>query len=254
MTNQEHSDIEEGAYVPIYQRRVLAFIDVLGWSDLVQKSVVQREELEKLNLAKNYLSFLSKASSSRKEFFSKFKRSVPTIIDATHFSDTLVISCPINSAATLSFISGIQQVCEGLLLSGRYTRGAIVVGELYHHDNIIFGPALIEAYRLEKNVAKYPRIIVQPEAIPFIDWPVDIGEGNVTHFRNLREDKDGLSYVDILGFVGGHKCEPRRKRGFEEKILDQLRSRLVEDARDLGRVAKHNWMLRYIEEVLQECA
>ena len=35
-----------------------------------------------------------------------------------------------------------------------------MVGKLHHDANRIFGPALIEAYHLEKDVAKYPRIIL----------------------------------------------------------------------------------------------
>lgn len=48
-----------------------------------------------------------------------------------------------------------------LLQLGFLTRGGITIGPVHHRDNIIFGPALIEAVALEKE-AHYPRIAEPP--------------------------------------------------------------------------------------------
>jgi hypothetical protein len=48
-----------------------------------------------------------------------------------------------------------------------WVRGAIVKGPLYCGKSEIFGPALIEAYKLEENLAKYPKI--RPEDLGCID-------------------------------------------------------------------------------------
>ena len=36
-------------------------------------------------------------------------------------------------------------------------------GPLYHDDHIVFGDALVQAYRLESQIARYPRVIVPSE-------------------------------------------------------------------------------------------
>ena len=76
------------------------------------------------------------------------------------------------------------------LLQGHYTRGAVVVGKLYHFGGTVLGPALIEAYNLEK-VAKYPRVIVTPTA----RYHSMQNQGAPT---DIREDFDGIGYVHIL--------------------------------------------------------
>jgi len=53
-------------------------------------------------------------------------------------------------------------LCLDLLRQGVLTRGGITKGLLYHSSNIAFGPALIEAYRLESEVAVYPRVVLDP--------------------------------------------------------------------------------------------
>ena len=44
-------------------------------------------------------------------------------------------------------------------------RGAIVLGDIYAQGDIIFGPGLTQAYLLEENSAKYPRILITKETL-----------------------------------------------------------------------------------------
>jgi hypothetical protein len=55
----------------------------------------------------------------------------------------------LQSAAALS-VKVLQQ--------GFLTRDGVTVGQMYHNDNVVFGPALIEAVALEKE-AHYPRLL-----------------------------------------------------------------------------------------------
>ncbi len=82
--------------------------------------------------------------------------------------------------------AGLKLIVD-LLHLGFLTRGAIVVGELYHRDNVILGPALLEAHKIESKEAFYPRIIVSQEVLE------ELGE--------LDEDRepDGLVINDGCG-------------------------------------------------------
>lgn len=239
-------------HAPRYEQRLVAFVDVLGWSSLVRRSVEHPEEIAGLNIASSYLSFVPQGTAKMREFFAKHDVEDPIRIDATHFSDSLVLSCPLKTPATNSLMSQLQLTCMSLLYSGRYTRGAVVVGLIYHRENVLFGPALLEAVRIEREVAKYPRIVVAPEALPFVDPKVIVEKTKETRFRNVRLDQDGLHFVDILGFGAGRKDEPRRLSGGEDRLVETTKERLNRDEGDLNRYAKHMWMLKYLEDVKAE--
>ena len=49
------------------------------------------------------------------------------------------------------------------MVSGYAVRGGIAKGDLVHRGSIIYGPALNVAYRIEKEIAIYPRVIVDKE-------------------------------------------------------------------------------------------
>jgi len=72
---------------------------------------------------------------------------------------------------------------------GVFCRGSCVVGDAYHADEVAFGPAIVEAYALEKCFAVYPRIIVRD----------DVREVLPTGTAISQDHADGLFYLDPLG-------------------------------------------------------
>lgn len=235
-----------------YEDRLLAFIDILGWAQLVTKSAESAEEMNMVMVGSRLLSFQAQSKAFLSDFFIDHDVAVPPLIDTSHFSDTVVMSCPITSPSVFSFAGSIQLLCQSLLVEGHYTRGAVVVGKLYHRENEIFGPALLQAYDLERNVVKYPRIVVTPKAKVLIDPMISLPDGSKTSFRNILRDFDGLYFVDILGFATGTKNESRRLTGTEGIVLDQIEAKMTKDIGDLGRRAKHGWMVRYIKQIIMD--
>jgi hypothetical protein len=87
----------------------------------------------------------------------------PRFARATFFSDSFVLS--MQSDRIFYMIRELGQLCRFLLMEGMLCRGAITVGSLFHQDPLVIGPAFLEAYRLEQNVAFYPRIILSDAAM-----------------------------------------------------------------------------------------
>ena len=52
-----------------------------------------------------------------------------------------------------------------MLSKGFYVRGGIADGQVYFDENMIFSNALIKAYEIENKIAKYPRIVVDENAL-----------------------------------------------------------------------------------------
>lgn len=46
---------------------------------------------------------------------------------------------------------------------GFLVRGGITIGPLYHDSNIVFGPALVRAATIEKDLARFPRVVLDSE-------------------------------------------------------------------------------------------
>ena len=82
-----------------------------------------------------------------------------------HTSLTLVISAAPESARHVFTIAVIAiSVAQIVFEEGHYVRGAIVQGGLVHRPDTIYGPAFVQAHMIEKSVAKYPRVVIAPNA------------------------------------------------------------------------------------------
>jgi MinD-like ATPase involved in chromosome partitioning or flagellar assembly len=127
-----------------YKNRLVAFIDVLGFKNLVYSS-----STEPIN---TYYSFL----------LSNFQTAVAKRnFDFLLISDSIVIYSNDDIESLSELIKLISILQAGLLAKGVIVRGAISHGELFvdKANNIIVGTGLINAYNLEAQ-AKYPRVII----------------------------------------------------------------------------------------------
>ena len=79
------------------------------------------------------------------------------------FSDSIVCAIPMDEPMAFEMVASNCMLLQHILWSKGipvWVRGGITIGKLYCGQSEVFGPALIEAYMLESNVAKYPRIIM----------------------------------------------------------------------------------------------
>lgn len=126
---------------------------------------------------------------------------------------------------------------------GFLTRGAITVGELYHIDNMIFGPALIEAVSLKKE-AVYPRLICSPKLLE--------------HLESIGHDPTECIIMDHLGrrianlfeeWALSTTGQPRNR--FEEiipRIKEIIEVELQRHTEDRAEKRAEKW--RYMRDVM----
>lgn len=75
---------------------------------------------------------------------------------------------------------------------GYLIRGAITVGDLYIDEDIIFGPALLEAYEAESKLATFPRVILCENAVN------EYKPAWTRKIPDLLMDSDNKVFIDYL--------------------------------------------------------
>jgi hypothetical protein len=139
---------------PVYERRIVAFYDVLGWRSKIAWAGANPERIGDLRRV-----ILQHARLNKMRARDGSERA----LRCSTFSDNVVISEPLSNIAGFC-----QQVAHLQLVSalvGFWIRGGITIGDIVHDGEAVFGPALVRAYELEHEVAHYPRIALDHEIL-----------------------------------------------------------------------------------------
>ncbi|GAH97692.1 unnamed protein product, partial [marine sediment metagenome] len=128
-----------------YSEKIFAFLDILGFERIVNES---RNNPELVSKIANILVRSKKIALSSLDLKPTVLQVDPSQYMYRAFSDTSVISGPYVSHDDMSFISSWIMFNQYYMWKEEQTfiRGAIVYGDIYEDKDIIFGPALIDAY------------------------------------------------------------------------------------------------------------
>ena len=230
-----------------YEERIVAFIDVLGFAKLVEDSELDpaaRSRIEKLIAAD--------------QLFERFLKNMFPLVYATFFSDSFILSATAANAIYLFREAGY--LCRHLLTLGLVFRGAIVAGSLHHDDRTIVGPAFVKAYRLERDAAIYPRVIIDDSALEY--WNVELTEGSA-HPQLVSLTKvgdDGQRFFDIFdpqwvtAFVPWTKLEPSgdvvpaAPIDFLNAVRGHIQNGIIAHRSNAGVRAKYAWLASEFNE------
>lgn len=230
-----------------YEKKYVAFADILGFEDLVKRTVEPNAEIQ----LDSVLSALEVPNEVKLEGITLGR--VGDITDAAHrlstFSDCLAISTEASEKGLMNLLFHLRAIAFRLLVLGYLLRGGIVEGFVYHENGRIVGPALVDAYKLEKNIAKFPRIIVDTDIVADArQWAQPLS----TIFDQLtRKDDDGHRFVHYLwafrmladngnGFVG----DWGKQVGKISNFLKSEKERLAAQPEHLTKIL---WLEKYFE-------
>jgi len=224
----------------------ILYMDVLGGENLINSPQVIKlstfikwalDETKRVNLVYNRT-----LDEGRKIYFKMF-------------SDNIIICTKSNYKFLLEIAAGWQRKLSDF---GIFLRGALCHGSIIKEDDFVLGSGLVKAYKLEGNVAKYPRIIIDESFSEKADN--DILEAYTTNFRGggddvlfvdyLRLAVDGLYRSEVAPFFINHGfaiknnlfytayvtpfSEEENERKIKEKILE-----------------KHEWLRKYHDHFLK---
>ena len=224
-----------------YQKAIVTFIDILGFSNMV-RSEECHSIYKKIALLNTFNNRKQLEEGGCKECYEG--RNKPSSFS---FSDSIVRVRPIyedhendvlnvylgDELADEIWDMGYMQI--ELLKYNILLRGGISIGDIYFNNDksVIYGDALIDAYKLESNVAKYPRIILDIKNICEEFGKVErfsLSSSNEYVIRTIkkltRKAEGGIRYIDYLGI-----CESDNNNGQEGFIeyLSCAHKKLIEN-------------------------
>lgn len=171
----------------IYNQTYVAFLDVLGFKELVFKN--NPESRGKLDEYFNILNHVIRYIRGI-----EMKKDIGFIV----ISDSIIMTIPqgntrdekLNSLRTICVATGLIQ--SELALLDIWLRGGISSGNAYFNKqtNQIVGPAYINAYLLEENMAIYPRILLDSKVINELNF----SSANELIDEINMKDRGGMEY------------------------------------------------------------
>jgi hypothetical protein len=242
--------------VPVLRRSVVAFIDILGYADIVRAAAVTRAKSQEL--LRTLHGVLHKARShvdpeKKGDFARGFQNKDFSGFRA--FTDNIVIGHPVLDDGELELgaifleLSYFQMT---MTMEGFFIRGAIAIGDLYMDDIAVYGSGLIEAYEAETTLARDPRIVLGPSAQKAVNQHLQYyGRGShAPQNQDLLKDSDGQYFVHYMNTLIGEEGEicqrelTRHKKQIELKLAE-YRHRPPVWSKYLWAANYHNYFCEY---------
>lgn len=209
-----------------YRDKFVAFIDLLGFRQIVMRTSRHAGRADDNGFRKNTLGQIHGALASVPEddyrdlFSTRYlggKGDIESLkLGVAGFSDTLIFWCDPGCETFGLLVHAVFQTVREFTLRGFYCRGGIKLGELLI-DNIemdgkkrstpvLFGPAFIQAYDLEQRHAQEARIIFCNESTKVLKEYQQRAAENLPQLAKFFDDylfqaQDGPWQIDIFADI-----------------------------------------------------
>ena len=225
-----------------YHLSAVGFVDTLGAKALSESEV--------------FMNALAYMVSLQKEISLQPHKTIA--VRTTYFSDNIGASIVIENLDAANQKKAVQKLLRLLAViqvhylsrSGILCRGGVAIGDCFHDDNVIFGPALVAAYLLELT-AETPRIVVT-------DAVVDLaGDTTVPLFtaEPLRSQGDGTAeLLRSIDFIRAELPSSAKSRNVYIAQLEAMIKTGLADAPNAGVKQKWQWTSDKVAAVKDELA
>ncbi|HTE31408.1 MAG TPA: hypothetical protein VK666_13600 [Chryseolinea sp.] len=160
----------------MYEEKIVMFIDILGFKELVEKKGFEVVDAVYTEFGKMIDNMNKDLQDSIRVFQTidhqkrgtkfEFKKGMEEIL---FFSDCVVWSYPVSGVSSIPFVlvliamyNSLSIIYNNLFGNGILIRGGVSIGKLYQKGSKVFGEGLVKAYILETKTY-YPRIAFDRE-------------------------------------------------------------------------------------------
>jgi hypothetical protein len=223
-----------------YQKRIIVFIDILGFTESIKKSNNDSLEVKRIHDTMHDLRDFFALSENDDEF-----KQAGYDTQVLQISDSLIISKLVQEPGGLfSLLQDCSFAIHRLITFGFLCRGIIKFGDLYHKDDMIFGQAFIDAYKAESKMS-LPIVKFDKELFELVDFfPGDANIGSEEwekgfikkNLIQLNEQEYFVDYFTDFDSIIGEES------GFEH--YDKLRGVIVDGLKlnkDSNAYLKYLW-------------
>ncbi len=223
----------------LYEEKFVAFIDILGFSNIVRSFQNKPKNHDKIHSA--LLKLIEYKNSSKSHNLAQSNLEIST------FSDSIVISASKADFFSLIWTCGWLQA--NLLKIGILIRGGISQGLIYHQEDIIYGEGMLDAYEIESRAAVYPRIVISPKIISKLNQRIK------DDF--IQEDIDGLWFVDSFKFEDFIGNDELAADGYNlrELYFLELENHIkkgISDSDSINHLSKWKWLQNKFDLAFKE--
>jgi hypothetical protein len=181
-------------------------------------------------------------------------------LKSTLLSDSIVLSMDIKTTNALTkMFMMIGLFCHSLFLLNvpYFTRGAIVIGDIYHEDNIVFGPALVKAHLLESNKAVNFRYIIDREDfLGASDYTDDDFKSFLDAFFYLEDEFYCFDYLYRFLYYAENRVlrnqdNPQTYLAALNRIFNKIKFEIGNN-KSQRVIDKYTWMKAYFNETINK--
>jgi hypothetical protein len=176
----------------------VCFLDVLGFSEDILKNwdSTDNNPLDKILSIKNGMPTLAHdiaddGSETHRIYVSRVSTISDSVTVCFGYEDKPIIGDLVLGIEVI--LAEVFHIWREIISHGYTIRGAIDFGKIYWDENELIGPALINAYRLESQVAKNSRVIISSELNKVLSTLEQRYSSTLTEhlLKSFRKDIDG---------------------------------------------------------------
>ncbi len=235
-----------------YQKRIVVFLDILGFENSLDE--FEEEAIKKYDDKKSPRVIISKKAN---QFIRVFKDVISLMdnYDCKYylFSDNICITVDpySNRDLAIDILFTISTLFKRFSDMGYFLRGGVDFGWMLDEDDIALGVPLAQAYKIESEIAIFPRVVVSDNFIEFVN-DFNLPENDQFNLENFIIESSDISYINTFYNI----IRTDDKINFLDQYKEQIERKLIE-TKSIGKVyAKYYWLRNefnvFIEKYLND--
>lgn len=163
----------------------VAFLDILGFSSFIDQDAksVLPIHLERIR---------ESIAEAKAEEIAKH-------LELRAFSDSIILSTDLSTNSVLNLFHAVVRLQQKFISRGVLVRGGVAFGKHYADSDLIYSEGLVAAYKLERDTARFPRVVA---SVDILDWLLnhkDVTEKIKEEIHGiLLKDRDGLVFLNYM--------------------------------------------------------
>ena len=228
-----------------YHKSLVIFIDILGTKDNNNF-----DSLFKVNKLFRKLTKEQEEQDNKEHNLHRiYKRTIFSFSDCAYiiydYKDGIEENRKNDTILSWVALYNTVYMLQKLIKEGYVFRGGITFGDVYYdkNENIVFGPAIVEAYELESKYAKNPRVLIQDSlAIKILEYQNDKenicpGISSINCEIINKDFEDSKYYINYFNNID---CDKEKLKKF---ILEQLKK--AKNKNNIKLMKKYFWLSEY---------